>query len=480
MSESPLEHRQPKPPASRSGIHIELDPEVAEHLKAARDRRLHAEQIPRLRLIGFTFFAIGVGLHNWLILEDVSWPTIFRFAAVLVAYSLATRLVVQRLYGRTGPIHIGDLFLVVDIGFLVAAVYLSGGDRSWIFFILLMRVADQAIAGFRRALVFSHLCVAGYIVMLVWIAVVDGRSLELDAVIAKTIFLYLGAIYIALCALPVARRREAIGTAVRTARGLISRLQTTMTALEDARLRAEEASESKSQFLATMSHELRTPLSAVIGMADLLEGTRLDDEQREMLGFIRSGADTTVRLVSDLLTLADLESGRTEVEWTLLTPTAVVHDVEEAFHAAAAAKGLALETAVDEMVPERILGDPRRLRHLLSVLVDNAVKFTDAGSVEIRCSTVGATTYRPVLRWSVRDTGIGFPVEDFPRLLQNFTQADASTTRRYDGAGLGLALAFRLARAMGGSLGADSSPGCGATVWTDVPSSDQEPTHVET
>lgn len=452
-----------------SGVHVELDSEAAALLKAERNRRLHTVQIPALRLVGLTFFAGAAGLHNWLIVGTVSWSTVAWFAALVVAYGLLSWAVLKRLFGRTGRLNLGDLFLVVDIVFLVMTVYLSGGEQSWIFFVLLGRVADQAVGGFRRTVVFCHLCVLGFVLMLVWIAMVDGRSLPLAPTMAKILFFYLGGWYLAFCAIPVERRRRSVGAAVRTARALINRLSVTTAALEEARLHAEEASEAKSQFLTTMTHEVRTPLAAVIGMVQVLEGTSLDDTQRECVSHIGDGANATLRLVSDVLDLAALDEDRVDLERIQFKPATVVNEVTRSYRPAAEAKNIEFGAEVGDDVPAAVIGDPLRTRQILRLLVDNAIKFTVSGRVKVSCTVLGVVDDGLRLRWTVEDTGIGFDVDELPRLMETFVQGDGSLTRRHDGAGIGLALARRLVEAMGGALDATSTPGEGSTFWVDIP-----------
>jgi signal transduction histidine kinase len=469
VSEPAAKNGSSKYAAFHSGNHIELDPEIAAGLKTQRDRRLHTVQIPLLRLVGFSFFALGVGLHNWLILGEVSWPVVIRFAIVLLVYSLLARVLLRCLYARTGRFHLGNFFLTLDIVFLVIAIYLSGGERSWIFFILLMRVADQATGGIRRALAFTHISVVGYVLMLAWIVVVDGRPLPVPVTLAKILFLYLAALYISLCALPVERRRRSTAAAVRTARALITKLQAATAQLETARLQAEEANEAKSQFLNNMNHEVRTPLNVVLGMARLLEDSGLNATQREHLGYLQESANETLSLLSDLIDLAALDEGRLQLERTVFSPAAVLRGIAEQYRPQAEVKGLEVDVTVDFSVPERVGGDSRRTRHLLRLLVDNAVKFTNKGGISMSCELVKKEQNRARLRWTVRDTGIGFRIEELTQLTDVFTQADASTTREYQGAGIGLALASRLAKAMGGALEADSSPGVGSTFWFEIP-----------
>jgi two-component system sensor histidine kinase RpfC len=234
-----------------------------------------------------------------------------------------------------------------------------------------------------------------------------------------------------------------------------------LTKLTDALARAEEASQTKSRFLATMSHELRTPLHAIIGMADLLRGTPLASEQQEMVRTVRSAGHALLELIRDLLDIARIESEQ-PVQASDFDLHALLASVRALLHHEAIEKGLALHLEIDPAVPYRLHGARRSLQQILVNLTANAVKFTADGSVRIRLGGEEIGPDRVALRIEVQDTGIGIPFEAQERIFERFTQADESTTRRYGGTGLGLAIARQLAALLGGSLTVESTPGAGA------------------
>jgi PAS domain S-box-containing protein len=230
----------------------------------------------------------------------------------------------------------------------------------------------------------------------------------------------------------------------------------------------ERASQAKSEFLATMSHEIRTPLNGVIGLTSLLWGTSLTPEQREYVASIQASGDALLGLINDILDFSKIEAGQLLLDVQPLDLRQLVGEVIGLFTAEAQAKGLRLHTRVDSAIPPLLVGDPGRLRQVLLNLVGNALKFTTQGEVELAVTLVEERAQGTLLRIAVRDTGIGITPDVQARLFAPFTQADASTTRRYGGTGLGLAIAKRLVEAMGGEIGVQSTPGVGSTFWVTL------------
>jgi signal transduction histidine kinase/ActR/RegA family two-component response regulator len=235
--------------------------------------------------------------------------------------------------------------------------------------------------------------------------------------------------------------------------------------LRAAQQKAEMASRSKGEFLANMSHEIRTPLNGVVGVADLLAAADLPERERRMAEIIRDSGQTLERLLSDVLDLAKVEAGQISIEAAPFHAGDLVRAVAELSRARADEKGLSLHTEIAAGLEDWFVGDAVRVRQILGNLVNNAVKFTAAGSVTILAEAPSAG----VLRLSVVDTGVGFDAAQKERLFGRFQQADGSITRRFGGTGLGLSICRQLAALMQGTLDCDSQPGRGSRFWFEAP-----------
>ena len=268
--------------------------------------------------------------------------------------------------------------------------------------------------------------------------------------------------------LRVSDRRTAAGGIVTVCTD-ITDLKNHAAALAEARDAAQAASSAKSQFLANMSHEIRTPLNGVIGLAQVMARTDLSTGQREMLELIQSSGRTLQVLLSDILDLARVESGRLELSEETFDLGCAVREAARLYESAAKEKGLQFFVEIAPEADRWIAGDMVRLKQILTNLVSNAVKFTSTGFVSLTAAPGPDRDGSPTLRFSVEDTGIGFDSETRDRLFSRFEQADGAITRKFGGSGLGLAISRQLAEMMDGDLDCESEPGGGSAFILTIP-----------
>jgi signal transduction histidine kinase/ActR/RegA family two-component response regulator len=447
---------------------------------AAFDTRLLETQLALVCRLSPAALRSGLGagaLIAWLVSSDSSIPTVVAWLALLTAASIG-RLWLQAYYMR----HAAQLDVRRWIKFALGGLALNGlvwaipciwlvpsdPARQTVLAILSIGIAATAVASL------APLRHAYLTLLLPFMLPIAASYTLLDD---NFRLVALGIVLFVIAMLRIARRQhDAMHELLQLQLDLqaqIAQREQTEAALRIAKADAEAANRAKSQFLANMSHELRTPLNGVLGMSELLiretTGKPLKHAQT-----VRSAGMRLLRIISDILDLSRMEAGALSMSPSDFAPRAMTSEVVELLLEHATRKGLALTATVDASVPQRVSNDAGRIQQVLSNLVDNAIKFTTHGSVAIVATARAEAAHsdrpeRSIVRWEVRDTGIGIPVDAQVRLFKPFSQLDESATRKFGGAGLGLAISRQLVEALGGAIGILSSPNAGATFWFEVP-----------
>ncbi len=256
-----------------------------------------------------------------------------------------------------------------------------------------------------------------------------------------------------------------------TANSIVSmghKLDTLTSELRNSKIEAENANIAKSQFISNISHEIRTPMNSILGMSHLLMSQNLSSEQKSHLSKIDKAGKHLLALINNILDLSKLDSGKVEIEKIPFRITDIINDVYDIFENKASNKGLGFDVHIDTNIPVSFIGDPLRVKQILLNYVSNAIKFTESGYINIDVKLIEQTETSAQIRVCVTDSGIGLSDDQIVTIFDSFQQADASTTRKYGGSGLGLSICKNMAELMGGSVGVKSQPDSGSTFWLNI------------
>ena len=402
---------------------------------AARPDSEHEQAIVRM--------AIGVFLGAYLLpdrLSELHWAVLEPHHLVFLGFNAMAAVILWSCFASNTISPARRVFgLVIDIGTAAWCMWFLG-DHGWALFLVFIWVT--LANGFRFGPAYLHLSL---IVSMV----------SFGAVLATSEFWH---------------RNLAIGFELMVGMLLLSLyVRKLVTRMFDALARAEAANQAKRRFISVVSHELRTPLNAIIGMSDLLRDTSLSREQADMLQTLRSSSRVMLGLVEEVLDFSKIEAGKLSLERTEFDLHALVNSTCRILASQAQAKGVEFVVSIMPEVPPLVRGDAHHLRQVLINLAGNAVKFTESGGVTVHVTNQAETGGEVLLKFSVRDTGIGIPAEAQQKIFDSFTQADQSTTRRFGGTGLGTTIAKQLVELMGGRIGVESAAGLGSTFWFEIP-----------
>lgn len=464
----------PRAPQRRRSIDFELDAERAAGARLDRERKLHVWDIPRLRLFGLVLLTLLIVSYEWFVEASTSETRAGVFATLAAAYGLGTWALLWWGFDRCRPPLLGVVLLGCDLPVFAVALYLTGAERSWLFPVLLVRIADQTNTNFRRVLGFVWVAALTYLGMVAWVALVDGRSVSWPEQAWKTASIVAWGLYVGLTARTAESLRTRTAKVVRFARRLIRLLRRRSAELELSKHEAEASSRAKSAFVANMSHELRTPLNAIIGYSELLEEEGRQHGQHSStwtddVRHIRNAGRHLLGLIDQVLDLSKIEAGKMMPSPRPFEVVALLDEVSTLSAPLLAKNRNRFEYKFDASLGEAYT-DPVMLRQIVLNLVSNAAKFTEDGVVSIEAIGVSVgVPEHPAVRIVVRDTGIGMSADQLSGLFHDFAQGDTSTTRRYGGTGLGLAISRRLCRLLGGDISVRSAPGQGAEFTAVLP-----------
>ncbi len=400
--------------------------------------RLQTMVIPATRLAGLAVVTAIMPLHNVAVLGAPHWPAVAAFALVASLYSLGSWLILKAFFLGSRMLPLGDIFLIADVVVLLYAVSLTGGPKSWLFLLLAGRCVDQLSGGFRRTVWFNHLIVGSYAIYLLASAF-HHADVSWTAYAAKLSLLYVFNWYCSLTA--------------RTVDSLRARAR-----------RAEIAKRTGAEIAGTVAHAIQTSTDGIAVLTELLAQTPLDARQQHYVKGLAEHSQEVLKQLP-LLHASTIQTDPADVQESPFSPRALVEEVASLLRPLAESKGLDLRVEMGRETPLSVRGDAVKIRQVLLSVTHNAIRFTDVGSVELRCWRL----WPGQVAFQVQDSGPGIPAHVCRKIAGRFVRADGTLWQRCHGAQIGLSISKRLVDLMGGRLVLNTEPGLGATVRVELP-----------
>lgn len=430
--------------------------------------------------MGLSGAALATVLHHWLVGPAVPHAALVAFVAGVEIYCFVSWGLLFAFWERTKErIDLPFVLLVLDVVVCVIATYVTGAERSWLFFIIVIRLTDASY-GIKRALALAHMAPLLYVAMLWYVIRFDGRSIPFGPAAVNTFTLYATALYFAVTGRAVRKLRARVVSAVRMSRELIAQLQEKSERLEVSMEQASAASRAKARLLATVSHELRTPLTGIIAQTEMV----IDEADPEKdagliadLGEIVVAARQLSGVVDNLLEVSRIGTDQLMLQVELVDVVDLTNEVSAEVAPLMSQGGNRFDVTHDAALGT-LRTDRARLRQVLLALLGNAAKFTSSGTITLDVRRTDEDT--PAVVFRVSDTGIGIAEEIRPTLFHPFAQGDTSSTRKYGGTGLGLVIAKRYAELISARLSYETSIGVGTTFTLVVPADAHAPVGIAT
>lgn len=432
-----------------------------EHKAQAADRRFwyHGVQVPLLRLLAILFLALMVAIHPDAA-DGSGAARVVRFLVPALIYWTGCFALVRMLHQRALALDLKVILLFLDVFLVVLAIHVSGSGKSLLVPVMLLPISHLALTSFRLSLIASFLFPFVYLTYVRFL----GHSYEMATELTKTVILLITSLYFSMTSLVLHRWRARLKESLGISRDLIQQLEDRSTELAESKIKAEQASFSKSVFLSNMSHELRTPLNAILGYSQLLRRRNLEPDTEEQLGRIQRSGEHLLDLINDVLTISKIEAVGILATPAPFRPAELFRSLDDIIRIRAQDKGVAFLMDPQTPFPEWVFGDENKLRQVLINLLGNAVKFTKQGHIRLAATYANGRAH-----FLVEDTGSGLSKEDIDALLFHRFSQTAAGRKASEGTGLGLSISQAIVKALGGEIQVESEMGQGTRFAFEIP-----------